>query len=182
MTTMRTRPQVAIPGHPKPDSDSHWNGHRNTAVGAGMVEVRSRPGRPLRVLIVDDSHDCADSSSHLVGLWGHDVRVAYGGEEALDCVAAFPPDVCLLDILMPGLDGLELAARLRVLFREALLVAITGLTAETDRARGVAAGFDEYLLKPADPLVLESLLLVESGRLARPCQSRHPDKVGHGVP
>ena len=182
MTTMMTRPKLAAPGYPKPRSDWNWNGSRNTAAGAGMDEPRSRPGRPLRVLIVEDSHDCVDSSSHLVGLWGHDVRVAYGGEEALDCVAAFPPDVCLLDILMPDPDGFELAARLRVLFREALLVAVTGLTDETSRARGVAAGFDEYLIKPADTLVLESLLLVESGRLARPCRSRHPAKVGHEAP
>jgi CheY-like chemotaxis protein len=181
MTTMMTHPNVAASLYPKPRPDWNWNGHRNTAAGTGVDEVRSRPGRRLRVLIVDDDRDFADSSSLLVGLWGYNVRVAYGGDEALDCVAAFPPDVCLLDIRMPGVAGFELAARLRVLFREALLVAVTGLTDETSRERGVAAGFDEHLLKPADPLVLESLLLVESCRLARGCRSRHPAEVGHGA-
>jgi CheY-like chemotaxis protein len=112
------------------------------------------------VLVVDDNRDAADITHALVEAWGHAVRVAYDGRSALEIAAEFRPDVVLLDIGLPGMDGYEVAARLR---SEAgcattVLVAFTGYGQEEDRRRVRNAGFDEHLVKPVDPATLEALL------------------------
>lgn len=118
--------------------------------------------RPVRVLVVDDNADAADALSELLALWGHDVRAAYGGEEALDAAAAFDPDVALVDIGMPGMDGYETARRWRELTngqqRRARLVALTGYAQPHDVDRALASGFDEHLAKPARPDALRKVL------------------------
>jgi CheY-like chemotaxis protein len=121
----------------------------------------------LRVLVVDDDGDTAESSAELLRIWGHDVRVAESGEKALAVVAAFTPDVFLLDIGMPRMSGYELAGRFYRRFRKSLLVAVTGYTEAEHRALGEKAGFDLFLAKPVDPDVLETLLLLERDRLAK---------------
>ena len=113
-----------------------------------------------RILIVDDNRDAADMLAALLTESGHEVRVAYDGHEALRDAATFKPQVALLDIGMPGMNGYELAAQLRgdAGLSELFLVAITGWGQEEDRRRALAAGFDAHMTKPADPAQLSSLL------------------------
>jgi PAS domain S-box-containing protein len=112
------------------------------------------------VLIVDDNRDAADSLALLLHVAGQEVRTAYDGPAALDLARARPPDVVLLDIGMPGMDGLEVARRLRqdLGLKQVLLVALTGYGQEEDRRRSHEAGFDAHLVKPADVRALERLL------------------------
>ena len=119
------------------------------------------PAMPsCRILVVDDNRDAADMLSRLLTASGHSVRLAYDGEEALRQAIAFNPQVGLLDIGMPEMNGYELAARLRehTQLRELFLVAITGWGQEEDRQRAMSAGFDAHLTKPADPVEIARLL------------------------
>ena len=112
------------------------------------------------VLIVDDNQDAAESLAQLLRLDGQEVRTAYDGPTALGLARAKPPDVVLLDIGMPGMDGLEVARRLRqdLGLKQALLVALTGYGQEEDRRRSQEAGFNAHLVKPVDVDALERLL------------------------
>jgi CheY-like chemotaxis protein len=114
----------------------------------------------LRVLIVDDLHDSADSLAQLIRFWGHEPVVAYEASAALQEASATPPDVVLLDIGLPKMDGWELARRLRQLpgMAKALLVALTGYGQEADVQRCKEAGIDCHFLKPVDPDELKQLL------------------------
>ncbi|HYH68530.1 MAG TPA: response regulator [Urbifossiella sp.] len=116
---------------------------------------------PLRVLIVDDNRDAADCLGLLLGLLGATSQVCYGGADALAHAPEFRPHVGLLDIDMPGMSGLELARRLRVLLgrRRVMLVAVTGVSSEEARAATAAAGFDWHLTKPVDGTTLAGRLL-----------------------
>jgi PAS domain S-box-containing protein len=114
------------------------------------------PARPLRVLIVDD---IGDSLRRLLRRWGHDVRVAGDGPEALGLAAGFGPEVALIDLGLPGMDGYELARLLpRVAPGPCTLVAATGYGSDDDLRRAAEAGFTHYLVKPADPDDLSALL------------------------
>ena len=120
---------------------------------------------PRRVLVVDDNLDAATTLQMLLRSLGHETRVAHDGMGALDIARQFRPEVILLDIGMPGLDGYEVARRLRAMndgqtFR---IVAITGWGQETDRRRSQEAGFDLHLVKPVDPGVLASVLEQRNG-------------------
>ncbi len=109
-----------------------------------------------RVLVVDDNRDAAHSVASFLELGGHEVRTAADGGEALVAAELFGPDVVLLDIGLPVLDGYEVARRLRQLpaGRGLLLLALTGYGQREDRLRTEAAGFDRHFVKPADPTVL----------------------------
>jgi DNA-binding response OmpR family regulator len=122
------------------------------------------------VLIADDNRDAADTLALLVGLWGHDVRQVYDGTAAIDMASVYHPDVCMLDIAMPGLDGSQVARQLRVLtgFGNLLLLAITGWTDEVHRLCSMKAGFEYYLIKPVEPLIIENLLLAHLAGMASP--------------
>ena len=122
------------------------------------------PGVRLRVLVVDDNRDAAESLSLLLMVEGHEARVAHDGEEALREAAAFHPDVVLLDVGLPGMSGHELARRLRQgpAFRRTLLVALTGWGQPADRELSRRAGCDLHLVKPVDPARLLELLLKQS--------------------
>jgi CheY-like chemotaxis protein len=113
-----------------------------------------------RVLVADDNQDSAESLGMLLELAGHEVQLAYDGQGALDSAACFLPDVILLDIGLPKMDGYEVAARLRQDRRHdrMLLVAVTGYGMESDRERTRAAGFDHHLVKPVDPRALSDLI------------------------
>jgi two-component system, OmpR family, response regulator len=113
------------------------------------MESGSRP----RVLVVDDSVDVADSTAELLRLTGFDARACYDGPAALAVAAEFLPDVSLLDLTMPLMDGDELAVRLRkqAAGRPMLLVAVTAMGGDEYRRRTEAAGFHLHLLKPVDP-------------------------------
>lgn len=117
---------------------------------------------PVRVLVVDDSRDIADSTAMVLRLGGFAVRACYGGAEALAEAEGFRPQVCLLDFNMPGMDGDELALRLRTLLGGgAVLVAVTAARGAEAERRLAAAGFAGRLVKPADPAELLAV-----GRLA----------------
>ncbi|HYC47461.1 MAG TPA: ATP-binding protein [Burkholderiales bacterium] len=117
-------------------------------------------GASRRVLIVDDNADSARSLEILLGLAGHIVRSAHDGAEALVAAAEFRPDVILLDIGLPEIDGYEVARRIRSepWAGKTMLVALTGWGQDSDRERSRDAGFDHHLVKPADLGLLTSLL------------------------
>jgi CheY-like chemotaxis protein len=112
------------------------------------------------VLIVDDNQDAANSLAVLLRLQGHEVRIAYRGAAALEMTKAGAPDVVFLDIGMPGMDGYEVARRLRQQpgLEQVMLVALTGWGQQEDRRRTADAGFDHHLVKPPEPKALEELL------------------------
>ncbi|MBO0697975.1 MAG: PAS domain-containing protein, partial [Zavarzinella sp.] len=112
-----------------------------------------------RVLVVDDHADAADSLALLLRLEGHDVRVARNGPAAVEAAQSDPPDIVLLDLGMPGMDGFEVARRLRQgPAAGTVIAALTGWGQEEDRRRTREAGFDHHLVKPADPNDLRELL------------------------
>jgi len=115
----------------------------------------------LRILVVDDNHDAADSLAMLLrSSTGSEIRTAYDGLEALAVADEFRPAVVLLDIGLPKADGHEVARRLRrePWGRSTCLIAVTGWSNESDRARSREAGFDHHLVKPLDPALLAQLL------------------------
>lgn len=114
----------------------------------------------LRILIVDDNRDAADSLAMLLRTTGNDIRTAYDGLEAVQVASEFRPEVVLLDIGLPKIDGHEVAQRIRqeTWGRQMCLIAVTGWSDETDRARSRAAGFDYHLVKPLDTGHLVQLL------------------------
>jgi len=117
------------------------------------------PRRALHVLVVDDFEDTAESLALLLRYDGHQTDFAQSGSAALAIARARPPDVALLDIVMPDLSGYEVARELRTLLGQGvLLVAITVLESEEDKARGREAGFDVYFTKPADLRRLRALV------------------------
>jgi CheY-like chemotaxis protein len=118
---------------------------------------------PRRILVADDNVDAADSLAELLRLGGHEVRVAYDGEQALQTFRAFEPAAALLDIGMPHLSGLDVVQAIRRLPAgdRAVLIAITGWGQEPDRQRALAAGFDHHLTKPTDPAALQALIAGE---------------------
>jgi CheY-like chemotaxis protein len=124
----------------------------------------------LRILVVDDDRDTADSTRLLLELHGHNVRVAYDGASALAAAQAERPDVVLLDLAMPGMDGLALAHRLRALpgMAAAFLVCVSGYGQQRHRDSAHAAGCDLHLLKPAAVDELERLLGDRTVRLRLP--------------
>jgi CheY-like chemotaxis protein len=101
------------------------------------------------VLVVDDNADAADLLGEVLAHHGHVVKVAHGGPEALEIAGRWSPDVAVLDLGLPGMDGFELARALRGRFGGALrLVALTGYGQSRDRRAAEAAGFDAHLVKP----------------------------------
>jgi PAS domain S-box-containing protein len=129
---------------------------------AGSAAQRSTPpdDRPRRILVVDDSTDSADSLGRLLRRWGHEVHLAYDGPAALAAARSAAPEIVLLDIGLPGMDGYEVARELRQDPGQstAVLVALTGYGQLADRQHTRDAGFDRHLIKPVDPALLRSLL------------------------
>src|SRR5262249_47033063 len=112
------------------------------------------------VLVVDDLRDAADSLAMMLRLMGHDTYTAYDGLEAVRSAAALRPDVILLDIGLPGVDGYEAARLIRKepWGNHLTLVALTGWGQPEDRRRSAEAGFNDHLTKPVEASVLEKLL------------------------
>jgi CheY-like chemotaxis protein len=127
----------------------------STAQETGPAEKVS-----LRVLVVDDNTDAADSLSMLLAAWGHRPRISYTGTYALKVAEEFQPDCMILDIGMPDLDGYRIAAQVRANPRlaAAKLIAVTGYADEAHRRRAREVGIDHFLVKPEHMQVLESLL------------------------
>lgn len=148
---------VRLPVLPEPPADAAHFGN-----GRPGEQAASR-----RVLLVDDNADAIESLATLLRLQGHEVRLAHDGMTALKTAESFQPEVVLLDIGLPGMDGYEVAGRLRreVRLDRALLAALTGYGQEDDRRRSRAAGIDVHLVKPVDLDALHAIL-------ARPSEMR----------
>lgn len=116
--------------------------------------------QPQRILVVDDNADAAETLSLLLACNGHTTQVALSSEEALRCAESFEPQVALLDIGLPGMNGYELARRFRGApgLKAVRLIALTGYGQAEDRARALGAGFDDHLVKPVDLPALERAL------------------------
>ncbi|MBB3259381.1 signal transduction histidine kinase/DNA-binding response OmpR family regulator [Paraburkholderia bannensis] len=142
------------------------------AAAARADETGERPALPAHtlvgrnILIVDDNRDAADSLGVLLELLGAQVRIVRDGKAALAMFDSWPPDVVLLDIGMPGMDGYEVARRARAHPASAavLLIALTGWGQDEDRRRSKEAGIDFHLVKPVDMRALHQLLLAQAGR------------------
>ncbi|HYH69450.1 MAG TPA: ATP-binding protein [Urbifossiella sp.] len=122
--------------------------------------ARPPHGPTRRILVVDDNQDAADSLATLLKLLGHEVRVAYGGEEGVAAAAEFRPGFVLMDVGMPRLNGYQAARRIRAepWGGEPVLVALTGWGTDDDRRMTRDAGFDHHLIKPADLTALTRLI------------------------
>ncbi|MFO0664003.1 MAG: ATP-binding protein [Polyangiaceae bacterium] len=133
-------------------------------VGAGSskngAEARPHPPGSLRVLVVDDNEDAADMLASALGMLGCHTKVAHDAAETVEVVDSFAPDVALLDIGLPVMDGYELAARLRAGPRgkELRLVAVTGYGQQSDKRKAEEAGFDAHLVKPVQISVVAKLI------------------------
>ena len=139
----------------------------------GPDDLPAHDGSPLplrRVLVVDDNRDAADSLGMLLEFLGAEVRVVHDGPAALEAIAAFKPSVVLLDLGMPGMNGLEVARRMRgdPQLADTKLVALTGWGQREDRRRTHEAGFDYHLVKPADVGTLQSILSMKDEGAASP--------------
>jgi signal transduction histidine kinase/ActR/RegA family two-component response regulator len=136
------------------------------ALAAGEPALApAAPGMPttarrLRILVVEDNRDAAESLAALLDIWGHEVRTAYDGLAALRHAEGMAPDLILSDLGLPGMDGYELARQLRArpAFGRVVLVALTGYGRDEDRRRAVEAGFDHHLVKPPDLSALLELI------------------------
>lgn len=135
------------------------------AGAAGEADTGGRSGRC--VLVVDDNQDAAESLGVLLEVMGHEVHLAYDGEQALQMAASLEPDVVLMDINLPKLNGYDAAQQMRALenMRDATLVALTGWGQGEHRQRSLNAGFDHHLVKPVGLEDLEALL-ARAGRRA----------------
>jgi len=133
---------------------------------AADANLAAGDGHALRILVVDDNHDAADSLAQLLEAYGHSAEVAYGGEEAVQSATRSAFDVALVDIGMPSVDGFQVAERIskQPTAKDTLLVAITGWGEQSDRTRSRQAGFAYHLTKPVDIDALASLLGTASRR------------------
>ncbi|SAK89617.1 PAS/PAC sensor hybrid histidine kinase [Caballeronia hypogeia] len=123
-------------------------------------DATDREGSGLRVVVIDDNRDSADSLAMLLQMKGHDVRIAYHGKEGLDVIRHFPPELVLLDLALPDMDGYGVlrTARSQRLLGRAMVVAMTGFGQVGDKERSAQAGFDAHLVKPVDFAELDRLL------------------------
>ena len=124
----------------------------------GMTDRNDSADPSMRVLVVEDSIDSAETLGELIKRWGHEVRLAHDGASALRVAREFRPEVILLDIGLPDMDGYAVAHRLRGEdLGGNILVALTGYGEAQDRARAQQAGFDRHLTKPVEPGHLREL-------------------------
>jgi signal transduction histidine kinase/ActR/RegA family two-component response regulator len=135
------------------------------AGASGPMDAPSE--RSLRILVVDDNEDNADSLAELLATCGHEVRTAYTGRAALDLAVRFVPDAAILDIGLPDIDGIELGRQIHAQGATAgtMLIALSGWGQAVDRERSSKAGFSHHLIKPADPQrILEILCAADAAR------------------
>lgn len=132
---------------------------------APVEPPKAPPAPSLRVLVVDDNEDAAEMLVEALGMLGYGTRAAHDGPEALRIAPEFAPDVALLDLGLPVMDGYELARRLRSApgGDRLRLIAVTGYGQEADRRRAVEAGFDAHLVKPVDIDAIADLLRRNAG-------------------
>lgn len=133
---------------------------------AAPARAAGSAGRPLRILVVDDSADTAETMGTLLEMAGHTIQIAHSGPATLEMAASFRPDVILLDIGLPGLDGFQVAQRLREdpAMKDVTLIAASGYGQEEDLRRSREAGIDRHLVKPIDLRELQDLLSAVANR------------------
>ena len=131
---------------------------------ADLNTVLVSPAKPasqrFRILVVDDNHDSALSLAMMLSIMGHDTRTAHDGESAVATAESFLPEVVLLDIGLPKLNGYEVAQRIREQEwgKSMFLIAVTGWGQEEDRQRSSEVGLNVHMVKPVEPAALERLL------------------------
>jgi signal transduction histidine kinase/DNA-binding response OmpR family regulator len=130
------------------------------AVGGARMAAPAQAAGGCRVLVVDDNCDAAESVAMFLGMMGHEVKTVNDGKEAIACAPVYAPQVVVLDIGLPAIDGFEVARRLRLLPQtsRALLVAMTGYGSKADQQRAQEVGFDHYFVKPTDPSTLAATI------------------------
>jgi two-component system CheB/CheR fusion protein len=131
--------------------------------GGPVVPAAAEPAPPVgsasrRIAVVDDNKDGAESLALLLRMWGHEPFLAFDGAAALKLIETERPDLVLLDIGLPRLDGYEVARRIRAAGPHPVLVAMTGYGQEEDRRKSRAAGFDHHLTKPVEPDALQAVI------------------------
>jgi len=126
------------------------------------TETAKQPAQTSRVLVVDDNMDAADMLVMMLQMFGHEVQAAYTGQTALETAVEYRPDVVLLDIGLPDMNGYEVARRLRQQpqTKDVRLIAMTGYGQDSDRQRSEEAGCEYHLVKPVDPQKLQDLLAI----------------------
>jgi CheY-like chemotaxis protein len=160
------------------DVDVLEDAHKQFLAAIERLQGNRAPAQPpaaeaderlLRVLIVDDHRATTDTLFLLAVGWGHDVRRAYDGATGLILANGFQPDVLLLDMLMPGVDGFEVVIRVREneRLKHCFMIAVSGRTDAQHRTKCYAAGIDLFLTKPVFPTDLHTLLTLEFDRLGQ---------------
>lgn len=124
------------------------------------IETAKQPAQTSRVLVVDDNMDAADMLVMMLQMFGHEVQAVYSGQTALETAVEYQPDVVLLDIGLPDMNGYEVARHLRQQpqTKDVRLIAMTGYGQDSDRQRSQEAGCEHHLVKPVDPQKLQDLL------------------------
>jgi CheY-like chemotaxis protein len=124
------------------------------------MAAKNKPVSARRILVVDDNKEAADATVKLLRSIGHTVKQAYDGSSAMSLAMDFEPEFVFLDLVMPGMDGLELATELRTMFpiRPPKIIALTAFPQPAFRDAAKWAGFDEYLKKPASLETLSKVL------------------------
>jgi len=145
------------------------------------LPCEQREDRQLKVLVVDDSVDSAESMAIILEMSGHSVRKAHNGPDALRAASEYRPDVVLMDIGMPGMSGHEVAQKLRETpaMREVVLIAMTGYGRQVDREQSRAAGFDHHLVKPLDFDKLNEVLIASTASRRRAPPFVRPQAGNH---
>ena len=133
-------------------------------------ELTRSTARKLRVLVIDDNEDAAESLAMMIELDGHEIRTVYNGAAALELAGCFRPDLVFCDIGLPKMDGYEVARRLRLEAEHSatVLVALTGWGSEEDKRKTKEAGFDHHFIKPAEGAEIESIIRSVSAKLSEP--------------
>ncbi len=132
--------------------------NRRTFTGTGFRRGSHTP--PVRILCVDDHPDAAETTATLLELYGYACRACFDGASALAGAAVFDPQVCILDLHMPGMDGDVLASRLHQAGCTAFLIALTAMNDRESSRRIAAAGFDRHYVKPLDPAILAGAIAI----------------------
>ena len=133
---------------------------KGPCIDQGVPEDAPVNARPRRIVVVEDNQDIRETLQMLLNMWGHQVEMAVDGPSGVELVLRNRPEVALIDIGLPGMNGYDVARALRkILSRDAVrLIALTGYGQPTDREQALNAGFDSHLLKPITPHVLEQML------------------------
>ncbi|HVE57362.1 MAG TPA: ATP-binding protein, partial [Pyrinomonadaceae bacterium] len=139
----------AMPASPTSETDILQTAQMEMPDGAEEHTDLKSQKKPLRrILVVDDNQDALEMMETLLGFEGYTTRTAFDGETAIETAEDFQPEICLCDIGLPGMNGYQLAARLRELLPQSLLISVSGWGQEEDRQRSLKAGFDYHLVKP----------------------------------